>query len=93
MKLLEDAKTSNEIAKEAVAQGDGTLKEANATYQILSGFQTKVSESSISAEAAMKIVPNIREEIDHSDMLIREAEQVDKAIYNDRRQFTYSVIF
>lgn len=78
VKLLEEAKTSNEIAKEAVAQGDGTLKEANATYHILSGFQNKVAESSISAEAAKKIVPQIEAEIANSEEMIRDAERVSK---------------
>lgn len=76
IKLLEEAKTSNEIAKEAVAQGDGTLKEANDTYHILSGFSNKVSESSVSAEAAMKVVPNIEAEIANSEEMIRDAERV-----------------
>ena len=76
VKLLEEAKISNAIAKEAVAQGDGTLKEANATYHILAGFQNKVSESSVSAEAAMKIVPEIEAEIANSEEMIRDAERV-----------------
>lgn len=74
--MLEEAKTSNAIAKEAVAQGDGTLKEANATYQVLSGFQNKVAESSVSAEAAMKVVPHIEAEIANSEEMIRDAERV-----------------
>lgn len=74
--MLDEAKTSNEIAKEAVAQGDATLKEANDTYHILSGFQNKVSDSHVSAEAAMKIVPDIQAEIAHSEEMIRDAERV-----------------
>lgn len=59
-----------------MAEGDGTLKEANSTYHILSGFQNKVSESRVSAEAAKKIVPNIREEIANSEAMIQGAERV-----------------
>lgn len=74
--MMESAKTSNAIAKEAVAQGDGILKEAKSTYDILSGFQNKVEESSGSAEAALRLVPDIEMEIANSEEMIREAERV-----------------
>lgn len=80
VKLLEEVKTSNEIAKEAVAQGDATLKEANNTYQVLSGFQNKVSESSGSAEAALKTVPHIETEIYATEDMINEADRVSLVI-------------
>lgn len=78
---------SNQIAKEAVAQGDATLKEANHTYHILAGFQAKVSESSVSADAAMKVVPNIETEIANTEEMILEAERVRFAIIHRRHLF------
>lgn len=37
IRLLEDATKINEQAKQAIALGDGTLKEANETYETLTG--------------------------------------------------------
>lgn len=37
IRLLEDMTTINKNAKEAVSLGDGTLKEANDTYETLTG--------------------------------------------------------
>lgn len=43
IKLLEHLNFINKNAKEAVALGDGTLKEANDTYQTLTGKTKLIS--------------------------------------------------
>lgn len=89
VKLLEEVKTSNEIAKEAVMQGDATLKDANSTYHILSGFQNKVTESSGSAEAALSSVPHIEAEILNTERMIQETDMVSYRCSCSSNEFTF----
>lgn len=44
IRLLEDMTTINKNAKEAVSLGDGTLKEANDTYETLTGKNNNRNE-------------------------------------------------
>lgn len=74
--MLEEVKTSHQVAKEAVAQGDGTLEEAKQTYDILSGFQSKVAESSANAKLSLETVPDIERQIVNTEETVRNADRV-----------------
>ena len=76
LKVLEEVKTSHQIAKEAVAQGDGTLKEAQETYKLLSGFQAKVADSSASADLALQTVPGIEKQIAETEESVHNTNAV-----------------
>lgn len=54
-------------------QGDNTLKDANNTYNTLSGFQSDVQQSSEKAALALQTEGSISNEIDHASNLIRQA--------------------
>lgn len=76
IKLLEHLQFIHTTAKEAVALGDGTLKEANNTYHILAGFQNQVQQSSESAKLALATVPGIEQQIQDAQKTVEEAESV-----------------
>lgn len=76
IRLLEHLQTIHTTAKEAVALGDGTLKEANNTYHILAGFQNQVQQSSESAKLALATVPGIEQQIQDAQKTVEEAESV-----------------
>lgn len=78
IRLLEHLQTIHTTAKEAVALGDGTLKEANNTYHILAGFQNQVQQSSESAKLALATVPGIEQQIQDAQKTVEEAESVSK---------------
>ena len=75
MEMLQDA---HETAKNAVAEGDGTLKKANYTFHTLAGFQSQVQESSEKATAALDLVPEIKTKIVSAQELVEKAEHVRK---------------
>ncbi|ALC43661.1 LanB2 [Drosophila busckii] len=75
IELLERAKAAHDRATKAVEQGDNTLKEANSTYNKLSGFQADVQKSSEKADKALETVPSIDREIQNAGDLIRQAEE------------------
>ncbi|XP_055378436.1 laminin subunit gamma-1 [Condylostylus longicornis] len=72
--LYNEAKSAYDHAVKAVAQGDSTLKEANATYYTLADFQADVQKSSENAQLALKTVPGIENEIKIAEGMIRDAE-------------------
>lgn len=79
VRLLEHLQLIHTTAKEAVALGDGTLKEANNTYHILAGFQNQVQQSSESAKLALATVPGIEQQILDAQKTVEEAESVSEA--------------
>jgi len=74
VKLLEHLSYIHTTAKEAVALGDGTLKEANNTYNTLAGFQAQVETSSEGAKLALQTVPEIEKQIRDADETVQGAE-------------------
>lgn len=90
IKLLDHLNFINKKAKEAVAEGDGTLKEANSTYQTLTGFQTQVQQSSESAKLALETVPAIEKQVRDVEKTVRETEYV---IYFYRINFSHLIQF
>lgn len=83
IRLLEHLQFIHTTAKEAVALGDGTLKEANNTYHILAGFQNQVQQSSESAKLALQTVPGIEQQIRDAQKTVEEAESVSVKLVND----------
>lgn len=74
--MLEHIRDSKELAEQAVADGDDTLKKANNTYHLLQSFQSEVQKSSESAKIALRDVPAITQQIRDTDAIIRKAEEV-----------------
>uniref|UniRef100_T1IVA6 Laminin subunit gamma-1 n=1 Tax=Strigamia maritima TaxID=126957 RepID=T1IVA6_STRMM len=66
--LLAQVHNALEVAKEAVKDGDETLKKANETLQLLLKFDTTVQASKLQAKEALSKIPEIQE-------LIRQAEK------------------
>lgn len=63
------------MAKDAVARGDATLRDANNTYYILAGFQSQVQNSSEAASLALQTVPSIEEQIQKAEQMVIEANE------------------
>lgn len=69
------------LAENAVKDGDNTLKKANDTYHLLQSFQSQVQESSQAAQIALEQVPEINNQMDSINSLIRETEKVRIYLY------------
>lgn len=80
LNTLEHLNIIHNNAVEAVALGDGTLKEANNTYHTLAEFRNLVDESSKSATIALETVPQIQAQIQEAERTVYEAERVSKSI-------------
>lgn len=63
------------MAKDAVARGDATLRDANNTYYTLAGFQSQVQNSSEAASLALKTVPFIEQQIQKAEQMVIEANE------------------
>lgn len=70
---LADLDNSIKKAKEAVKQGDRTLKEAQDTLATLKKFDQRVQESQKEAMEALKKIPAIRKMIKHAEDKTRDA--------------------
>ncbi|XP_058058444.1 laminin subunit gamma-1 [Anopheles bellator] len=75
VEALKQLQYAKELAEKAVAEGDGTLRKANYTYQTLAGFKNQVEESSKRATDALNLVPNIERQIYNSRELLQRAEE------------------
>lgn len=64
------------LAENAVKDGDNTLKKANDTYHLLQSFQSQVQESSQAAQIALEQVPEINNQMETINSLIRDTEKV-----------------
>lgn len=79
LQTLEHLNQIHKDANEAVALGDGTLKEANNTYHTLAEFRNLVEESSKRAKLALETVPQIEAQIQEAERTVYDAENVSDA--------------
>jgi hypothetical protein len=73
---LDSVLAAKKLVEEAVKEGDDTLKKAKNTYNLLQTFNSEVKNSQESAEIALKDVPNIQKQMQDTDKIIEETENV-----------------
>lgn len=71
--LLADADVAREIARDAIAKAEKTLKDANETLKTLNGFDERVQQSQQGAADAEKKIPDIENQIREAEVKTRDA--------------------
>lgn len=73
--LLADADVARAIARDAVAKATQIIRDANETLETLNEFDKNVQESKAEAEAALKKVPSIEQQIEEAEHKTRQARE------------------